>query len=1005
MFNFNNYSIKTKLIFVFLVFKVLPLILLSAIGLFGFFEISQLLHKSSSEIIKESRNSIAKTTNLTIKDSITALDKKSQEMLENKTYEIAHKVAEFLKQRDQDILFLSKQPINNKSLQNFYNRKVREVYLPIKYTFDEQKDKWIPNKTLKSRQSNEVALLKDNAREFHKVNSIHANKKIIPIYKEITYYNLKGQEIYKISSIDNRLLDISVQKNTYCKAEKYYKKSLKLKEGDIFVSKVIGAYVPSPIIGAFTKEKAAKANIKFEPEKYGYAGAENPVGKKFEGIVRFVTPVYKNKKLNGYLTLALDHHHLMDFTDFANPLGTNPLKISDASNGNYAFMWSSDFKAISHPRDYFIVGYDATTGEMVPGWIDSDLAQKFKRSNEKDLNTFLEKQPKFLNQSLTKKPNISQVRRGQISLDCRYLNFAPQCQGWKQLTNNGGYGSFIIFWSNVWKLTTAATIPYYTGQYKNSKRGFGFVTMGANIKEFHKAATETKKNVDKMLTKEEDNIESSITQITKNIFINIKEQITKITIITIILIIIIIYIAIYISNNISNRIKQIIIGTKKIKHKNFNYQLEIKEKDEIGKLKSSFNEMARSIKTLTSDLEQKLYTDDLTNLKNRRAFWKDIKNYNSPVLFLLDIDLFKNINDYFGVKAGNFVLIEFGNILKEFGNQNSAEIYRIGSDEYLLLIDKNKLNAPEENLIKKLNKIIEKEHFTNEELHINTTISFTCGISDGKGNLLEKADLALNEATRNKVSFMKYSHTNPFMNRHKENVLWKEKIIFAIENDMIVPFFQEIIDKKNPKIKKYEALIRLIDGEKVISPYFFLNIAKEAKLYPELTKIMIEKTFKIFDKKNATFSVNLSIDDILNAKTVQFIKEKLKKYNVQNRLIFEILESEEISNFDDVMPFITDMKKLGVRFAIDDFGSGYSNFSYLLQIKPDFIKIDGSLIKNLTATSNEYYIVDAIVKFAKSLDIQIIAEHVSSQEIVSVLKDFDIDYMQGFHYSEPSPII
>jgi EAL domain-containing protein (putative c-di-GMP-specific phosphodiesterase class I) len=103
------------------------------------------------------------------------------------------------------------------------------------------------------------------------------------------------------------------------------------------------------------------------------------------------------------------------------------------------------------------------------------------------------------------------------------------------------------------------------------------------------------------------------------------------------------------------------------------------------------------------------------------------------------------------------------------------------------------------------------------------------------------------------------------------------------------------------------------------------------------------------------------------------------------------------------MPFIKEMKKLGVKFAIDDFGSGYSNFSYLLQIKPDFIKIDGSLIKNLTPTSNEFHIVDAIVKFAKSLDIKIVAEHVSSQDIVAVLDDFDIDYMQGFHFSEPSP--
>ena len=486
-------------------------------------------------------------------------------------------------------------------------------------------------------------------------------------------------------------------------------------------------------------------------------------------------------------------------------------------------------------------------------------------------------------------------------------------------------------------------------------------------------------------------------------FANIKSQINKLIIITILLLVIIIYVAIYISNNISNRINKIIVGTQKIKNKDFSYQLETKEKDEIGKLKNSFNEMAKSISTLTSDLEHKLYTDDLTNLKNRRAFWKDIKSYSNPVLFLLDIDLFKNINDYYGVKAGNFVLIKFGNMLQKFCKEKDIEVYRMGSDEFLLLKDRKKCNKSEDRLVKELTKVIEKEHFINEELHIDTTISFTCGISCGEGNLLEKADLALNEAMRKKVSFMIYSDSNPYMNKHKENILWKEKIIYAISENMVVPFFQEIVDVKNPNNKKYEALIRIVDNDNVISPYSFLNIAKETKLYPELTKIMIEKTFKIFEKNSAKFSLNLSIDDITNAQTVKFIHKKLKEYNVQDRLIFELLESEEISNFDDIMPFIKEMKKLGVKFAIDDFGSGYSNFSYLLQIKPDFIKIDGSLIKNLTPTSNEFHIVDAIVKFAKSLDIKIVAEHVSSQDIVAVLDDFDIDYMQGFHFSEPSP--
>ena len=1001
MFNFKNCSIKTKLILIFIIFKVIPLLLLATVGVMSFLSIDALLKKSSEKIVKQSQSSIHNTTNKAISDSIKALDQKSQSVLEDKTKMIAEQVADFLYQRDADILFLSKLKIENNILEKFYAQKMRSVYLPPVYRYNAAKKQWTGHTEEAVSPLAQKATLKDNSIAFHKIPRQITRKKNIPIYKEVSFYDPTGKELYKVSSIDPALYDISDKYHTYLHAETYFDTAKKLKEGEIYVSHVIGTYLPSPVIGTFTPEKAKKANIPFEPQNYGYAGKENPVGKIFEGIVRFVTPVYREGSLKGYLTLALDHHHLMDMTDFVNPLSPDALKISDASNGNYAFMWDNNFSCISHPRDYFIVGYDAKTGKRVPGWIDADLAQKFKKSSEHDLNTFLQKQPPFLNQSLQKKPNVAQIKTGQLGLDCRYLNFAPQCEGWSGLVNDGGYGSFVIFWSKVWKLTTAATIPYYTGEYGDSKRGFGFVTIGANVAEFHMAATQTKQTVEKTFEQENKIIEANILAISDKIYENIKSQINKMGIITLILIILVIYVATIIANSASKRINKIIIGTQKIKEKNFDYQIECNSHDELGRLTQSFNEMAYAISILNNDLHQKLFTDELTQLHNRTALRRDIKALERATLFLIDIDSFKNINDFYGSLGGNFILQKLSAILGDFAKKHSLKLYRIGSDEFVLLKNSIYGNSVIDTIITELHQVVTSTRFKNDELSIDTTISFACGIANDDTNLIEHADLALNEAKKRKQLYMLYDHKNPHMNRHTEYILWKEKIQYAIKNDNIVPYFQPIIDVKNPDNKKYEALIRMIDNDNVIAPYMFLDIAKESKLYPQLTRIMMEKTCRIFENRDALFSVNISINDIQDKETVTFMKECIEKYGVGNKIIFEILESEEIVDFETTIDFIEHMRSQGVRFAIDDFGSGYSNFSYILQMRPDFIKIDGSLIKNITQYSNEYYVVSTIVKFAKSLNIKLIAEYVSTKEIVDILEELDIDYMQGYYFSEP----
>ena len=606
----KNLSIKIKLIIIFILIKIIPLLFVSYIAYEGVLKLELYLNKSISFLYNQSKEIIINTANASIEDSIKNLDKKSQESLEKLSNEIALNLANFLYERDKDLIFLSKLDLNQKVLDSFYESKTKDITIHDEYYYDNETNTYKTKEELKRvEREKKTANLKDNEKEFNYIDPIYFKTKNIPIYKEISFFDLQGNERYKVSSINTEKVDVSDSKNTYVKAEKYFDEIQKLNKNEIYVSDVIGEYIGTKVIGLFTKEKAQKAGIEFEPQKYGYAGVENPLGKRFEGIIRFITPVYKNDEKIGYISLALDHRHIQEFTDTVNPTSISlKQNISDATLGNYAFIWDYEGKNIVHPRHYSIFGYDKNTGEKVMPWLSTDIAEKFYSSN-KDINEFLKDYPKFEEQSLQKKPNLKQLKEnGNVGLDCRYLNFAPQCEGWMQLTQNGGYGSFIINWSNVWKLTTAATIPYYTGKYGNSKRGFGFVSIGASVDDFHAAANETKEEVTKILDSQTQIISKIMDENKFEIKDSIRALINELSTVTFAMIVLVIIIALFMSSYLSKKIDDILIGTKKFANNELDYRIKVTSTDEIGQLENSFNEMAGKIEKLISQ-EKKLNTE------------------------------------------------------------------------------------------------------------------------------------------------------------------------------------------------------------------------------------------------------------------------------------------------------------------------------------------------------------------------------------------------------------
>lgn len=168
---------------------------------------------------------------------------------------------------------------------------------------------------------------------------------------------------------------------------------------------------------------------------------------------------------------------------------------------------------------------------------------------------------------------------------------------------------------------------------------------------------------------------------------------------------------------------------------------------------------------------------------------------------------------------------------------------------------------------------------------------------------------------------------------------------------------------------------------------------------------MIQKSCQYFQNKDCDFSVNLSVEDLLDEGIVEYIKHNIEYYNVSKKIVFELLETEGIENYEEVSSFISQMKLLGCRVAIDDFGSGYSNFDYLLQLNIDYIKIDGSLIKNLDQDNNAHIVVETIVDFAKKLNITVIAEYVHNEAVYEKVKELGIERSQGFFLDIPQESI
>jgi len=404
-----------------------------------------------------------------------------------------------------------------------------------------------------------------------------------------------------------------------------------------------------------------------------------------------------------------------------------------------------------------------------------------------------------------------------------------------------------------------------------------------------------------------------------------------------------------------------------------------------------------------TNIKNSLYQDPLTKLPNRLKLFTEkslLDEKEEYTYIIFNIDSFDSINNMYGNQFGDKILIQVARWLENNILTKKSQLYKFEADLYTMVnfekIEENTLIT----YLRDISKKVQEEKFFHEGAEVD--ISMTIGASQGNSNQQKLSQIAYKEAKIAKKSFAIYDKNSNKEEEYTKNIQISRTLKNALEKDLIIPYFQPILNIRTGEIEKYETLMRIKnEEEKILSPHEFLDIAKKSKIYPKLSRSLIEKSIDTFAISPCEFSVNLSFLDITNKATNKFILQLLDKTGIGPWIIFELLESEGIENYKEVMDFIEQVKSYGAKIAIDDFGSGYSNFERLVELQVDFIKIDGSLIKNIDQNDDMRIITKTIVSFAKELGIKTIAEYVHSEAVFNQIKILGVDYAQGYYIGKP----
>ena len=446
---------------------------------------------------------------------------------------------------------------------------------------------------------------------------------------------------------------------------------------------------------------------------------------------------------------------------------------------------------------------------------------------------------------------------------------------------------------------------------------------------------------------------------------------------------------------------------KPFDHKQFlSMLLKVTQKIENEKELLSYHEnLEQLVEEKTREIEHRCLHEYYTDLPNAVMLQDDLMAQEYHHMLLLDISHFSVLNKEYGKEFANHVIIRTARILEKHIHQK-AKLYKTESDRFAILIK----DASLKDIYLYCDQLV--SFFDTKNIQVDDSeihITFNIGVDIIRADVSEtliNCEYALDKSKElGSRHYEIYNENNAAFVDEKEAIKWLRLTRELILNEAIEPYFQPIENVKTGEIYKYEALARGIYKGEVIAPFYFIKPAEKLGLATSITRIMINKSFAFFSDKTESFSINLTERDLLEGYLIKFLKEKQKQFHIEaKRVTFEILENITVAkNSKKITKKLNLLREMGFKVAVDDFGIENSNFSRLLEINLDFIKIDGIFIKDLKQNERNRTITRAIVNLAKTLNIQTVAEYVEDEEIHQIIKECGIDFAQGYHIGKPIP--